>query len=95
MAAYMFIYTPPSFVLKPPDFERELKFLIYLSSDLIKGQFVFLSSSDALEKGKIGCYVFFFCSTVLPKSTANSACFISISNTAHAKYKLSQAPLLN
>lgn len=29
------------------------------------------------------------------KSTANSAHFISISNTAHAKYKLSQALLLN
>lgn len=31
----------------------------------------------------------------LPKSTTNSACFISISNIAHAKYKLSQALLLN
>lgn len=36
-----------------------------------------------------------FRKTVLTKSTANSSCFISISNIAHAKYKLSQALLLN
>lgn len=37
----------------------------------------------------------FFFGVFLPKSTTNSACFISISNIAHAKYKLSQALLLN
>lgn len=43
------------------------------------------------RKNKLLC----FCKTVLTKSTTNSACFISISNIAHAKYKLSQALLLN
>lgn len=52
--------------------------------------FTSLSLSLSL-KGKISCYVFFFLrETALPKSTTNSAGFISISNTAHAKYKLSQ-----
>lgn len=40
-------------------------------------------------------YAVFFGFFFLPKSTTNSACFISISNIAHAKYKLSQALLLN
>lgn len=40
-------------------------------------------------------YAVFFLGFFLPKSTTNSACFISISNIAHAKYKLSQALLLN
>lgn len=52
---------------------------------------LFTSLSLSL-KGKISCYVFFFFlrETALPKSTTNSAGFISISNIAHAKYKLSQ-----
>lgn len=43
-------------------------------------------------QGRMSYAVFLF---FLPKSTTNSACFISISNIAHAKYKLSQALLLN
>lgn len=44
-------------------------------------------------QGRMSYAVFF--GFFLPKSTTNSACFISISNIAHAKYKLSQALLLN
>lgn len=44
-------------------------------------------------QGRMSYAMLFF--LFLPKSTTNSACFISISNIAHAKYKLSQALLLN
>lgn len=50
---------------------------------------VSLSLSLFKRKNKLLCF-FFLSETALPKSTTNSAGFISISNIAHAKYKLSQ-----
>lgn len=53
-----------------------------------------LNLQDHLLSSLPGKIISFF-QTILPKSTSNAACFISISNATHAKYKLSQAPLLN
>lgn len=51
---------------------------------------VSLSLSLFKRKNKLLFFFFFLRETALPKSTTNSAGFISISNIARAKYKLSQ-----